>query len=114
VALSAWVILIALLVSILSFAGYPLDTDDFLRLLLGPARGLIPSVVSRAVGLIGVIWLIQALRTAHRLSVLHTLLATFLTAALCVAFLFGLSELLGGWLVGFARILVVPFTPWPS
>jgi len=114
VTFSAWVILIALLVSILSFTGYPPDTDDLLRLLLGPNRGLMSSVVSVAVGLIGVIWLMQALRTAHRLSVPRTILATFLAAALGVALLFGLSGLLGGWLVRFGRILVVPFTPWPG
>lgn len=114
VALSAWVVLIALLISLLSFTGYPPDADDLLRLLLGPDRGVMPSVVSVAVGLIGVIWLMQALRTAHRLSVAHTILATFLAAALGIALLFGLSGLLGGWLVRYVRILVVPFTPWPG
>jgi hypothetical protein len=114
VAFSAWVVLIALLASILSFTSYPPDTEDLLRLLFGSNRGVMLSVVSVAVGLIGVVWLMQAVRTAHRLSIMHTLLTAFLAAALSIAFLFGLSELLGGWLVRFGRILVVPFTPWPD
>ena len=62
--------------------------------------------------LIGVIWLIQALRTAHNLSVGRTILATLLVIVLGGAILFGLDWLAGDRLAEFVNALAVPFSPW--
>ena len=65
-------------------------------------------------GLIGVIWLTQALQTAHRLSAVHTVLATLLVAALSAALLFGLYTLVGGQITKFVNMIASPFLPWPG
>jgi hypothetical protein len=108
VAFSAWLLLAALLSPFLPFVPYLVDRANRLD---SPFE-LGPTLVGGAVGLIGVSWLMQALRTAHRLSVGRTVLAALLTVTLSVALLFGLRLLVGEWLAELANMLAIPFLPW--
>ena len=106
VAFSAWLILMALLAPLLTST--PSPRGGRLDLLFER----VPALVGRAAGLIGVVWLMQALRTAHHLSVGRTVLAMLVAIALSVALLFGLNLLVGEWLAGFVNTLTTPFLPW--
>ena len=108
VAYSAWVILIALLAPFITLAPYlPSGNDQFAPLFEAP-----PNFVSVVLGLIGVIWLIQALRTAHRLPTIRAVLAAFLSIALSVALLFGLYLLPNEWLARLVDMLAPSLLPW--
>ena len=61
---------------------------------------------------VGIIWLMQALRTAHGLSVGHAILATLLVTVLGGAILLGLDRFAGEWFVEFRDTLAAPFSPW--
>lgn len=108
VAFSAWLILIALLASLPMFIPQLRDTDAGLGLLIESLKPLIRG----AVGLIGIIWLMQALRTAHRLSAGRATLAALLATVLGGAILLGLNWFASEWLAEFRAALAVPFSPW--
>ncbi|MCP4541458.1 MAG: hypothetical protein GY832_30375 [Chloroflexi bacterium] len=106
IAFSTWLILIALLMSL------PTLIPQLQDLSL-PIEGA-STWIGGAVSLIGVIWLIQALRTAHHLSMGHTILAALLVTVLGGAILFGLDWLASDRLAEFVNALAVPFSPWPG
>lgn len=108
VAFSAWLILIALLASLPTLIPQLGNTDVGLGLLIESLRPLIRGTV----GLIGIIWLMQALRTAHRLSAGRAILAALLMTVLGGATLFGLDRFAGEWLAELVNALAVPFSPW--
>ncbi len=108
VAFSAWFILIALLASLPTFAPKLRDSDQGLGLFLESASPLIGGIVS----LIGIIWLMQAMQTAHHMSAGYTILAALLVTVLGGAILFGIDWFAGEWLTEFRDTLVVPFSPW--
>ena len=85
----------------------PSGNDKFAPLFEAP-----PNIVSVVLGLIGVIWLIQALRTAHRLPTIRAVLAAFLSIALSVALLFGLYLLPNEWLARLVDMLAPSLPPW--
>ncbi len=107
VAFSAWFILIALLSPFFTFVPYLLDRIGGVN---SPLE-MMPTLIGGAVGLVGVLWLVQALQTAHRLSAGRTVMLALLLAALGVAIGFGLDRF-GGGLVGLADMLALPFLPW--
>jgi hypothetical protein len=112
VAFSGWFILTALLILLLAVAPDLLEVDGASRLAvnLKPLLALVGAVA----GLIGFVWLTQAIQTAHRLSAARTLLAAFLIATLGVVLLFGLDLLLGEWLTRLADMLLIPITLCPG
>jgi ribosomal protein L40E len=108
VAYSAWVILIALLAPFITLAPYlPSSNDQFAPLFEAP-----PALIGVVVGLAGVTWLTQALRTAQRLSAIRATLAVLLTVALSIALLLGLSLLPNEWFAGLVDILAPSPPPW--
>jgi ribosomal protein L40E len=108
VAYSAWLALIALLAPLIPLAPYlPSGNDQ-----LVPLFELPPTLVSLVLGLIGVTWLTQALRTAHRLSAMHAILAVLLSIALGAALLFGLHLLPDEWLARLVEISSASLPLW--
>jgi ribosomal protein L40E len=112
VAFSGWFILTALLVPLLTVALDLLEVDGASRFAV--ILEALPALVGAVAGLIGFVWLIQAIQAAHRLPSGRTLLAAFLVAALCVALLFGLDVLLGEGLTRLADMLLMPFLVCPG
>jgi hypothetical protein len=110
VAFSAWLILIALLASLPTLIPQLGDTDAGLGLLIESIKPLIRG----ALGLIGIIWLMQALRTAHHLSVGRAVLAALLMTVLGGVILFSLDWFASEWLAKFRDPLAIPFSPWPG
>jgi len=112
VAFSGWFILTALLVLLLTVVPDLLEVDGASR--FATSLQALPALVGAVAGLIGFVWLIQAIQTAHRLPPARTLLAAFLVATLCVALLFGLDVLFSEWLTRLADMLLIPFVPCPG
>jgi ribosomal protein L40E len=109
VAFSAWVVLIALLASLATFLPHLLDRRRF-DLLLSAT----PVLLGVVVGLMGVTWLTQAVRTAYRLPATRAFLVTLLVTALGGAFVFGLDLFGGERFAGFLGTLALLFLPWPG
>ena len=109
VAFSAWIVLVALLASLMTFLPYVLGDWRARRLL---AWGT-PAVVGTLAGLAGAGWLTQAVRTAHRLSLARGLLIVLLVAVAGAALLWGGSLVYGGWFTELPRMLAPFFLPVP-
>jgi hypothetical protein len=112
VAFSGWFILTALLVPLLTVAPDLLKVDSTGR--LAESLQALPALAGAVAGLIGFVWLIQAIQTAHRLPSAPTLLAALFFAVLCAALLFGLDLLFSEWLARLADMLLIPFVLCPA
>lgn len=112
VAFSGWFILTTLLVPFLTAVPDLLEMDGASRFAVSLTA--LPALVGAAAGLIGSVWLIQAIQTAHCLPLARTLLAAFLVATLVVALLFGLDLLFSERLTRLADMLLIPFVPCPG
>ena len=110
VALSAWIVLTALLVSIATFMPYLLGNERALDL---PPEGT-PVLLGAMAGLMGIIWLTQAVRTAHDLSAVRAFLVTVLVIVLSTTVLVSLRLSYGAWFTEFVGILAPFFRPWPG
>lgn len=93
VAYSTWIILIALLAPLITLVPHWLSHENRLASLLEA----LPTLIGAVVGLAGITWLTQALRTAHNLPFVRAGLATLLSMALGVALLLGLDLLPNEW-----------------
>jgi ribosomal protein L40E len=112
VAFSGWFILTALLVPLLTVVPDLLEVDGASR--FGASLQALPALVGAVAGLIGFVWLIQAVQTAHRLPPARTLLAAFLIVTLAAVLLFGLDVLFSEWLARLADMLLIPFVVCPG
>jgi ribosomal protein L40E len=109
VAFSAWVVLIALLASLTTFLPHLLDRRRF-DLLLSET----PVLIGVVAGLMGMTWLTQAVRTAHRLPAARAFLATLLAMALGAVLLVGLILTGSEWASDLLDMLAPFFLPWPG
>ena len=109
VAFSAWVVLIALLASLATFLPHLLDRRRF-DLLLSAT----PVLIGVVVGLMGITWLTQAVRTAYRLPATRAFLATLLAMALGAVLLVGLILTGSEWASDLLDMLAPFFLPWPG
>jgi hypothetical protein len=110
VAFSAWVALIALLSSLMTFAPYLAGGGRR----SGPLVAGTPALLGVAFGLTAVIWLTQAVRTVHRLPVARTIPITLIVIALGAAFYTGLALFGSEWLTILMDPLATFFFPWPG
>jgi ribosomal protein L40E len=110
VAFSAWIALIALLTSLMTFAPYLVGGGRR----AGPLVAGTPALLGVAFGLTAVIWLTQAIRTAHRLPAARAIPITLTVIALGAAFYTGLALLGGEWLARLVDPLATFFFPWPG
>jgi len=94
VAFSAWVVLIALLASLLTLAPHVVDDG---RLLTEAG----PILLGGVAGPMGIVWLTQVVRTAHRLPPASALLIALVVAALGSVLLLGLGVL---------HVSIIPYT----
>jgi hypothetical protein len=97
VAFSAWIVLIALVASFLTLA--PRVVGDG-RLLTEAG----PIILGAVAGLMGIVWLTQVVRTAHRLPPASALLIALMVAALSAV------VLLGGLGLGLLHVSIIPYT----
>ena len=110
VAFSAWIVLVALLASLMTFLPYALGDWRARRLLTWAT----PAVVGVVSGLTGVIWLTQAVRTAHRLSPARALLSVLLMAVVGATLLWGIGLAYGGGFAEFPWMMAPVFLPVPD
>jgi peptidoglycan/LPS O-acetylase OafA/YrhL len=110
VAFSAWVVLIALLASLTTFLPHLLGDRRRFGLLLRATPVLIGVVAS----LMGMTWLTQAVRTAHRLPAARAFLATLLATALGAVLLVGLILTGSERFTDLLDMLAPFFLPWPG
>jgi len=109
VAFSIWVVLAALLAPLITFVPDLLGGDSRFALFFEGT----PVFVGVAVGVAGIVWLTQAVRTAQRLSAARAILVVLLVAALGAALFFGLDRFTGGQLTALVSTLVnALFLPW--
>jgi len=110
VAFSAWVVLGALLAPLITCVPYLWgDTGRFALLSEG-----MPVFVGTVVGVVGAIWLTQALRIAHRLSAARAVLVTLLVVMLGAALFLGLNLLTGGLFAELVGALAFFLLPLPD
>jgi ribosomal protein L40E len=110
VACSAWVVLIALLTSLMTFAPYLVGGGRR----SGPLVAGTPALLGVAFGLTAVIWLTQAVRTAHRLPTARAIPITLMVIVLGAAFYIGLALFGSEWLTRLVDPLATFFFPWPG
>jgi ribosomal protein L40E len=110
VAFSAWVALIALLTSLMTFAPYLLGGGRR----SGPLVAGTPALLGVAFGLTAAIWLTQAVRTAHDLPAARAIPITLMVIALGAAFYIGLALFGSEWLTRLMDPLATFFFPWPG
>jgi ribosomal protein L40E len=110
VAFSAWVALIALLTSLMAFAPYLAGGGRR----SGPLVAGTPALLGVAFGLTALIWLTQAVRTAHRLPAARAIPITLIVIALGAAFYTGLALFGGEWFTRLVDPLATFFFPWPG
>jgi len=110
VAFSAWVALIALLSSLMTFVPYLVGGGRR----SGPLVAGTPALLGVAFGLTAVIWLTQAIRTAHRLPAARAIPITLTVIALGAAFYTGLALFGSEWLTRLMDPLATFFFPWPG
>jgi hypothetical protein len=94
VAYSTSIILIALLAPLITLVPHWLGHENR----FAPLFEALPTLIGAVVGLAGVTWLTQALRTAHHLPFVRAGLAALLSMALGVALLLGLDLFPNEWL----------------
>ena len=114
-ALSAWVMFVALLITLVVLLPYPsgyvrglIHLRPYLNLLNLLFEGM-PAFAGLAVCVAGFVWLAQALQTAHHLSAAQAALVTLAVTALGAATFFGLDRFTGGRLSDLASALVTAF-----
>jgi len=97
VAFSAWIVLIALVASLLTLAPHVVGNG---RLLTEAG----PIVLGAVAGLMGIVWLTQVVRTAHRLPPASALLIALMVMAVSSVVLLGLLGL------GLLHVSIIPYT----
>lgn len=108
VALSSWVILVTLLAPITTLVLHLLGSQGLFDLLSSKGALVLVGMVG---GLIGMAWLNQAIRAAHRLPAIRAGMVTLLMAALGIALSFGLYLLASEWYLDLVDMLVILFQP---
>jgi hypothetical protein len=109
VAISAWTLLAAVIAAIVILTPYLVAQASALDL---PFEQVF-NFVGAAIGVIGFIWLSQAIQEAHSLSAARGILAAVLVAALGAILFFGLNFIAGGGLADYvAKPLLIFFLPW--
>lgn len=111
VAFSVWVVLGALLAPLIILVPYLLSDDGRFALLF---EELLPVFVGVIVGVAGIVWLTQAVRTAHRLSAPRAILVVLLVTALVGALLCALDRFTSGRFAQLVGMLVIFLLPWPG
>jgi len=111
VALSVWIVLVALLTTLVPYLSGHVRGIIRIR----PYLNLLCEGMSAFAGVVGFVWLAQALRTAHQLSAARAILVTLAVAALGAAFFLGLDRFTGGQLTALVSTLVTIFSlPLPD
>jgi len=111
VALSVWVVLGALLAPLVILVPYLLSDDGRFALLF---EELLPVFAGVIVGVAGIVWLTQAVRTAHRLSAPRAILVVLLVTALVGALLCALDRFTSGRFAELVGMLAIFLLPWPG